>query len=89
MNLYGYGWEDGTKSVVVAKSPEDAAFILDEIGEADPKRVVLLGPARGFFVTVDDQKLEEDDGDIELEACGEGFYEALNQIELPKTGSGG
>lgn len=50
VRIFTYEWEDNTISIGVAKNKIDAAAMLDEIGNADPKRVKFQ-VIDGFFIT--------------------------------------
>lgn len=50
MKAWMYVWESGDITFVCARSRNDAVFILDEIGGADPERLQPL--ADGFFVSL-------------------------------------
>jgi len=50
MGSWIYEWGDGDVTLVSAASKDEAAFLLDEIGQVDPKDLKPIQD-RGFFVS--------------------------------------
>lgn len=68
--LYRYDWDSGEVSFVLASSPGEAAFLLDEFGAAETEDVRELEGSDSFLLTLkptreDDDEADEDDSSDE------------------------